>query len=210
MGEVVLGRGGEEEERGRKRFKGDQLSRWARNLRVSWDAGLLMLKPGLTPANQDWVVSPEASPEASLHHLWAPWILSSTLTHIRIKPSLPKPRRLKNTSGSLAHCSASGHCTPGAAPEGTPQLTRSSPQGLGLRPCRGRDFCEEIEAHGPTALLEEAGEVQPSPPSSARAWARLLPVASGLAAAAPHHRKVLWRQGTQLCYLSTVLEAGGP
>ena len=52
MGAAIPGREAEKEERGRKRFEGDQPCRWARNLGVSWDAGLLMLKPGPSPANQ--------------------------------------------------------------------------------------------------------------------------------------------------------------
>ena len=36
-----------------------------------------MLKPGPSPANQDWVVSPQAS----FQYFQAPWILSLTLTY---------------------------------------------------------------------------------------------------------------------------------
>lgn len=106
----------------------------------------------------------------------------------------------------------------GAAPEGTPHLARSGLQGLGLSVAeressvkKSRPRACQFSPPGPAALLEEAGEPQPTPRYSARAWARPLPVASGLATSScPSHRGSVGAGGYS-CVLSLPgWEAGGP
>ena len=56
-----------------------------------------MVKSGPSPANQDWVISSQAS----FQYFQAPWILSPTLTHNKTNPAGPQTPQEQKSPGSL-------------------------------------------------------------------------------------------------------------
>lgn len=124
---------------------------------------LSALKPGPSWANHDEGVTP-AGTQAFLQHFLSP------------SDSLPNPTPGEGKSGSLTTWPLVTVLL-GAAREGTLYLNSSGPQGLGLRDAEAETSVMQSRAcdfspPGPATLLEEAGEIQPAPHYSARAWTR--------------------------------------